>query len=188
MDAVIEVLQAAVREIVDAPGTFAIEVVQFVILVAVIKMVAFGSKKRAGMITRMLAERRKRVAAQLGDAEIGHLALADAQGEVARIYAEAEQRVREVEREMRKRSRAEKAAVLAEGEEQAAAAFDAAQTALAREQAEMLRGIREQLVEVVTQSTQQVLEQGFSQADQRAIVQKAIVSGIEDLERVALTT
>jgi hypothetical protein len=51
----------------------------------------------------------------------------------------------------------------------------------------MLEGIRDQLVDVVTTSTHQVLEQGLSPAEQRAVVQRAILAGIEDLDRVTLS-
>lgn len=188
MDAVLEVLKEAVREIADKPGTFIIELVQFGILLMLVKVVAFGTKKRRGMVTNMLAERRTRIAAEIARAEAGREALAAAQGEVERIAAEAEAEVSAIAREARKQARAQRASILADGDMQAAAVVASAHEALEREQAEMLQGIRDQLVEVVTQATQQMLAQGFSPAEQRTAVQKAIVSGIEGLESVTATS
>jgi len=184
MDAVLEVLNEAVREIADKPLTFIIELVQFGILLLLMKVVAFGTKKRRGMVTNMLAERRARVAAELTLAEAGHEALMAAKDEVERIAAEAEDEAAAIAREARKQARTQRADILADGEAQAAAIATSAREALEREQAEMLQGIRDQLVEVVTQATQQLLAQGFSPAEQRTAVQKAIIAGIEGLESV----
>lgn len=186
MEAVIEVLSEAVHEIAADPVKFAIEIVQFGVLVLIVKMVAFGGKKRAGMVRNMLADRRERVEAQIAEAEHGEQWLAEAEGTIASIAAQAEGDAARTIREARRTAREQRLAIEEDARTQAAAIVAEASTALAREQVEMLSSIREQLVEVVTQSTQQLLEQGFTPAEQRAHIQKAIMTGIDELESVSL--
>ena len=175
------------HEIATDPVTFIIEIVQFGILVFIIKAVAFGMGKRKGMVVNMLAERRERVTAEIAEADAGRAALETAAQRVAEIQQAADGIVRTILREARANAREQKRAILADGESRAAQAVADARDALAKEQTDMLEGIRDQLVDVVTTSTHQVLEQGLSPAEQRAVVQRAILAGIEDLDAVALS-
>ncbi|MCE5190164.1 MAG: ATP synthase F0 subunit B [Actinomycetia bacterium] len=186
MEAILGVFREAAREITTDPVTFAIEVVQFGVLVVLIKVVAFGSKKRSGMLVNMVHERRQRVIVSLQEADAGNAALAEAHDKVIAIAAEVEVQAKALLRDARKQARAQAAAIDGDAITRAEAVKNEAREALEREQVEMLEGVRDQLVSVVTQSTQQVLEQGFTPAEQRAVVQKAIISGIDELETVAL--
>lgn len=183
MEAILEVFRGAAHEIVANPVTFAIEVVQFGILIFIIKLVAFGNKKRSGMLVNMVNERRNRVIVGLEKAAAGETALVEAQAQVVAIAAKAEAEAKVLLRDARKQARDQAAAIDQDAAARAEAVEHEAHEALEREQIEMLNGIREQLVGVVAQSTQQVLEQGLTPAEQRA----AIVSGIDNLETVALS-
>ena len=63
-----ELLREAADEITGDPVKFVIELVQFGILLFIVKAVAFGMGGKPGMLTNMLSERRERVRAQLEDA------------------------------------------------------------------------------------------------------------------------
>lgn len=185
MDQVLEILREAAHEIVDEPLTFAIEVAQFAVLVLLIKAVAFGTKKRAGMVTKMLRGRTERIARELEAAAAGHAALAAARDEAVQRGVDVQAQATAILREGRKQAKAEHAALLRAADEQAAATVAAAHAALQREREELLRGVSEQLVEVVTAAARQVLERGLSESEQRIAIEKAIVAGIEGLEQVS---
>ncbi|MRS12368.1 MAG: hypothetical protein EG823_04765 [Actinobacteria bacterium] len=183
-----ELITEVWHEIAAKPVVFAVEIAQFAILVFIIKAVAFGIGKRKGMVTNMLAERRERILAELAEADAGQEALQNAAERVSEIQHRADAIARSILREARANAREQKRAILAEGESRAAEIVVEAHEALAKEQADMLEGIRDQLVDVVTASTHQVLEQGLSPAEQRAVVQRAIIAGIEDLDSLALSS
>jgi F-type H+-transporting ATPase subunit b len=182
----VELLEEVAHEIVSEPVTFVIELVQFGILLFIIKAVAFGVGKRKGMVTNMLAERRERVTAQLAEADAGLASREAAARRVAEIASAADTEAAAALRDARKQARQQKAAIIAEADAQAAQIVQDARDALSKEETDMLQGIRDRLVDVVTASTQQVLEHGLSPAEQREVIQNAIVSGIDDLEGVTL--
>jgi F0F1-type ATP synthase membrane subunit b/b' len=57
---------------------------------------------------------------------------------------------------------------------------------LTHERDEVLTSVRESLIDVVTASTRSVLDEGFTPAEQRSMIQDAILASVGDLENVTL--
>jgi F-type H+-transporting ATPase subunit b len=183
----IELLTAAIHEIVIDPVKFAVELVQFAALLLIIKAVAVGlGKKSKGFLGNMLTERVKRVEAQMArieaaDAELSS-ALAEAKATVATARADARALHKEaVATAQREAIEAEQAAAVEEE-----AILQQARESLERERAEMLAVIHGQLVDVVVMATRQMLDQGLAPQEQREMVRRTILESLDDLDRVAL--
>lgn len=182
-----ELLLEALHEITANPLTYAIEVVQFGFLVFLIYAVGIRFRGKPGMLTNMLTKRRERIVEALQDASsadeeldaarrISTQQLADARSEARRLVAEAR---RTAEEEARN--------VLAAIEDEVAQVRREAEQTIAKERTEMLSGVQEQLVDLVTQATRQMLDEGYTPAEQRALIQKSVMESLDDLESVTLS-
>lgn len=183
----IELLQATIHEIAAEPVKFAIELVQFAVLVFIVKAVAFGfGAKSKGFLGNMLAERHKRVEAQIARIEGADARLLAARGEATSIVARANLDARALVKEARSTAKQEaiaaEQALAAEGDE----IIGQARESLERERAETLTGIHDQLVGVVVLSTRQMLDQGLAPQEQREMVRRTILESLDDLDRVVL--
>jgi F0F1-type ATP synthase membrane subunit b/b' len=176
----------ALQEITRNPTTFAIELVQFGVLVLLIKAVGFGWGKRPGMVTNMLADRRERVRVSLEEAasadeeliaahQVAQERLSAARTGARTAVSEARRSAEEEARRSTEAAANEVAEIRRQGDE-----------TLAKERAEMLGGVHEQLVDLVTLATRQVLDEGYTAAEQRALIQKSVVESLDDLESVSL--
>jgi F0F1-type ATP synthase membrane subunit b/b' len=183
----IELLTAVVHEIALDPLKFAIELVQFAVLLLIIKAVAFGfGKTSKGFLGNMLVERRKRVEAQIAriDAADDGLVFArkEAKAEIAHARAAARAQLKEA------RATAEQEAIDAEQatSTEVEEILKQARENLDRERSETLSGIHSQLVDVVVMATRQMLDQGLAPQAQREMVRRTILESLDDLDRVAL--
>jgi F0F1-type ATP synthase membrane subunit b/b' len=173
---VAEIVKAMAEEIVKAPWTFLLEIVQFVILVAAAWFLAVGTRERPGMITGRLTGRRQRVAADLehamGAAERAHAARTEAsdrvkaaQREAHAIKAGATREAHRMDRELREATDAEAARIAQRVDE-----------ALATEAANVRQELRMELVEVVAQATRGVLSTSLSIPEQRDLIERAVLA------------
>jgi F-type H+-transporting ATPase subunit b len=183
----LEVLQESLHEIQHDPITFAIELVQFAILIFIIWVVAIGIGKRQGMLVKMLADRRERVAADLEEAAEREMESASAPERAAQLRADAERRVAEIRADARQEAEQERARVLETTAEEIAEIERQTVETLERERSEALGGVNEQLVDVVTAAVRQILDEGFTPAQQRKMIQDAITKSLDDLESVSLS-
>lgn len=181
-----ELLAEVGHEITANPTRFIVEVVQFGIFVALVWFVAWGPPGRKGMFAKKLDERRERVTAELAEADVAereaNRILADAGSLVDEAHEQAAVRVKEARATARKESAALLKAAQAEGEQIMAQAAES----LERETVEALAGVHEQLVELITESTRQIMDQSIPHARQRELIQEAVSAGVDDLERVSL--
>ncbi len=183
----LEVLQESLHEIQHAPLTFAIELVQFALLVFVIWVVAVGLGNRQGLLVKMLADRRDWVAAELEEASEREAEAASAPERAAQQRADAERRVEEIRADARQEAEREHTRILETAAEEVAEIERQAAEALERERSEALGGVQEQLVDVVTTAVRQILDEGFTPAQQRTMIQDAITKSLDDLESVSLS-
>ena len=108
----LEVLEEALHEIQHDPVTFVIELVQFALLVFIIWAVAIGRGKRQGMLVKMLADRRERIATELEEASERETEAASAPKRAVQLRADAERRVEEIRAGARQEAEQEGARVL----------------------------------------------------------------------------
>ena len=139
------------------------------------------------MLVKMLADRRERVAADLEEAAERETESASAPERAAQLRADAERRVAEIRADARQEAEQERARVLETTAEEIAEIERQTVETLERERSEALGGVNEQLVDVVTAAVRQILDEGFTPAQQRKMIQDAITKSLDDLESVSLS-
>ncbi|GAO02159.1 ATP synthase F0 subunit B [Anaeromyxobacter sp. PSR-1] len=170
-------LQAALDEVTAHPATFAVEAGQALVLIAAL---AWAVRRFA---SRRLEARREGIASALAEAdraeqEVGALH-AEARDVVVRAEQEAARLVASAREEAGKARQAADAAVEAE----AALLIRQASETLEREQQAARAEASERLVRLTTATARRYLDEVLTDAERRALTQKAIVAGLEELER-----
>jgi F-type H+-transporting ATPase subunit b len=168
------------------PMHIIIELVQFAILIFIIKAIAFGVGSKRGIIPNSLEARQSRIRNDLERAVEQETQSAEAPARVQAIL-EAAQRERETVLEgARREAERERERIASEQAEEIAELERQAEETLAHEREEVLGSVRDSLVDVVTAATRNVLDEGFTPARQRSMIQNAILASVDDLENVTL--
>jgi F-type H+-transporting ATPase subunit b len=182
-----ELLSEVGHEIAARPTGFAIEVVQFGVFIGLVWFVAWGTRARRGMFAKALDARQERVAGELAEAD-------EAEREADRMLAgldalvgEAQEQAAARLKEARAAARKERAAILKAADAEGEQVMAQADESLERERADALAGVHDQLVELITESTRQIMDQSIPPARQRELIQEAVAAGVDDLERVSLS-
>jgi len=173
-----EILSAIGKEIVDNPMTMVAEVVQFLILVGIIWVVAFGFGKRRGFIANMLTERKKHVAVRLEEAQGAEARLAESTQDARRRNQAAAEEAEQLLAEATDSAKASEEQTRLEADAEAARILQRANSALDNERAQMQADLREQLVELVSQATRSIMNEKLTVAEQRSRIQEAITTGV----------
>lgn len=181
-----ELIAEIVHEVSAEPVTFAIELVQFGLLVFLIKAVAFGFRGKRGMVTGMLADRRENIGMRLADAASAAEELIAAREVAGERLSTARAEAREFVAQARASAEEEAAAVLANLEGEVTELRRQAEETLEKERAEMLGDVHEQLVDLVTMATRAVLEEGYTPSEQRQLIQRSVMESLDNLESVSL--
>jgi F0F1-type ATP synthase membrane subunit b/b' len=183
-----EIFAAVVEEVASNPWGLLAEVTQFLLLVAIIWVVAMGTRKRRGFVANMLVERDEHVQARLEEAGKAEQCLAESTERAdARLTAaakEAEQLLSDA------RMEAEKIAeqVSIDAETEADRIVSRAESALVTERSEMELEVREELVDLVAQATRLVMSEKVSLDEQRRLIEGAIVASVGALTVAAKPT
>jgi len=183
--AVEEIFAEVVAEIAADPWAFVAEVVQFLVLVAVVWVVAFGFGKRKGFVKNMLAERASTVEARLVGASHADEDLAQARKDAASTVRSANAEARRLIAEAKQDADDLEAKARAEADAEAERLVDRARAALETERAEMQLEMREALVDLVAQSTRSIMNEKVPVARQRKLIESAISSSAENGEHHA---
>ena len=173
-----EILTEMGSEVVHAPLRLALEVVQFALLAGVVWVVAVGFGQRRGFVANMLTDRETKVNERLQVAshaaenlthakQVAALKTRTANSEARRILADAKLEADEIETQARN-----------EAEAEAKRITDRAEAALSTELAEMHLEIREALVDLVAGATRSIINEKMSVAEQRALIEGAIMDGV----------
>lgn len=162
--------------------TVIIEVVQFFIFLAIVYAVAIGFGKRKGILVGILARREERVSKALQAAAGADERLAAARNEAAQRIAAARHEAAEILSAARHEAAEAKAAMEADVKRQVAEMRARAEETLATELDEMEVELRDRLVELVASATRSILNESYGVSEQRAMIQKAILSGIERMD------
>ena len=173
-----EILTTIIEEIQAAPMQLVAEVVQFVILIAIVWVVAVGFGKRRGFVVNMLSEKHDALTAHVSEA-LG----SDEELSTARHDAAASERA----------ARAEARRVVAEATHDAAKIRDdarnaadtdadlvtsRARTALATEREEMEIELRERLIETVAAATRAIMNEQMTVSEQRTLIEDSISASV----------
>jgi F-type H+-transporting ATPase subunit b len=154
-----EILSEMGKEVAGSPVRMIAEVTQFLILIAIIWLVAFGFGKRRGFVTNMVAERRTRVQAELVEAQGATGRLEEATTAAQQREAAATKEAKRLVTEARSSAEEYDAQVRAEADAEAGRIVDRARTALVNERAQMQADVSEQLVDLVSQATRSIMNE-----------------------------
>lgn len=175
-----ELSKEVVTEISHKPVVFAAEVLQFLILMFGITVLV----KR--VLVPMLERRREQVMDDLAEAAQAPEQVVKAQADAKRLVAEAKQEALERVRQAKERSAAECEQVTAAAAEEAKGVVEQAHQTLQQEEAEAVSSVHTQLVDLVTVATRNVLDEALSENERRDLVEKSVLSSLEELEDVAI--
>lgn len=178
-----ELFSEIAHEITADPTKFAIEIVQFGILVGIVWMVAVGFGTRQGMVTKMLASRRERVGTGIARIKSADGVLESASMKAAEVVEAGRKEAAATIADARRAARAEHADAKAAADAEAAQIRARANEVLDAELAEMHVQIREALVDVVAHATRSILNEGLTMAEQRDLIQNSVSGGIARVER-----
>ena len=173
-----QILSAIGNELVESPLRIIAEVSQFLILFAIIWVVAIGFGKRRGFVANMLSERRQQVRAQLDEAQGAEARLSDATSAAAAREAAAAKEAERLLAEARSTAAESSVRVHAETDAEAERIVERARTALANERTQMQADLSEQLVDLVSQATRSIMNEKLTVAEQRARIEEAITAGV----------
>lgn len=181
IEVIAELTKEVIHEITVDPGpvVFLVEVVQFLILAGGIWLLA----KR--LLVPMLERRREGVIQELDEAATAEERYAEAQREAIRIVAEAKQKAKERIREAKERAAASHEEVIAAAEEESVRIVEQARQTLKQEEDDAVATVHTKLVDLVTVATRNVLEEALSESERRDLVEKSVLSSLEELEGVA---
>lgn len=167
-----------VREVAHGPVRFAAEVIQFGLLVALVRLVTIGVGRRRGFAAKMLAERRESLAERLARAEHADEVLAAARAEARRLERAADAEARKLLAEAKTTA----ALIEAEARRETGAEIERierrVQEAVSSEAAQMHEELREQLVAVVTQATRSIMNEQLTVQEQRDLIERALLGAV----------
>jgi ATP synthase F0 subunit b len=172
-------LQEILREIAARPLPFAAEVVQFLLLAAVI---LWAGRRPLG---KRLDARRAKIAAQLAEAERSDRECVAMIEEARAVVARAEQEAPRVVEAARERAAAEREAAAAEVEAEASRAVEQARGAVERERERIAQDLSERLVRLTTETARRYLDELLTDSERQALARRAMLESLEELERGA---
>ena len=180
-----EILHEVAKEFVGYPVRMIAEIVQFLILIAIVWMVAFGIGKRRGFVANMLTERMGHVQEQVHEAQGANAQLDDATNAARDREAAAAEEAERLVAEARAAAAKSEEQVRAEADAEATRIVERARMALVNETAQMQADLREQLVEYVSQASRSIMNEKLTVAEQRTRIEGAIVSGVATAGKAA---
>ncbi|RJQ53645.1 MAG: ATP synthase F0 subunit B [Actinobacteria bacterium] len=181
-EAIGELAAEVIHEIAVDPGPviFGAEVLQFMILLAGLWLLS----KR--LLVPMLEKRREGVLADLREAAGADARMLESEQESRRILAEARKQAAERIEQARRRGAQLREEAGRGADEEANRVLDQARQTLEQEEADAINTVHAQLVDLVTISTRRVLEEALSEEERRELVEKSVLSSLDELENVAL--
>jgi F0F1-type ATP synthase membrane subunit b/b' len=174
-----ELLQDVLHEITGDPVLFAAEVLQFLLLLVIIR---FLLRRVAG---KDLRERRERIAAELEKAGRADAAYADAGKQAEAIMARAREEAQRVREHAVTTAGQERRAGQERIEREAAAIVLQAEQSIEADKNKAVHEASEQLVELVGQVTRRFLEEALTESERRALMQKLILARLQEMEKTA---
>ena len=171
-----ELIQEALRQITGEPLMFTVEVVQFILLVLIIRFLLLR------IVGTALKERRKRIAADVEKADQADAAYAKAREQAAALVDAARAEARRTIEAARIAAQEERRAGLDRVEQEANAILLQAGQAIETEKARVSGEASEQLVTLITLVTRRFIEESLTESERRAVTQKLILASLNEIE------
>ena len=173
-----EIASEMAHEYSAFPVRMIAEVVQFVLLAAIVWVVAMGWGKRKGFVSNMLAERAEKMSGEIEVASHAGADLVQAEQTASERLEAAKDEARGLVEAAQADARQLETTVSEEAAAESQRIIERARAALATETEEMHAELREELVSIVAQASRAILSEKMSVAEQRVAIERAIVESI----------
>ena len=174
-----ELIQEALRQTTDEPWIFVAEVVQFLLLVLIIRLLL------PRIMGNALNQRRTRIADQVKKADQADTAYAKAQQQAAALIAEARAEAQKTIEAARTAAQDERQSSLDQADQEAEAILLQARQTGETEQSRVTSDASEQLVTLITLVTRRYIEESLTESERRAVTQKLILASLNEIEDTA---
>jgi F0F1-type ATP synthase membrane subunit b/b' len=167
-----------VEEVTASPMRQIAELVQFIVLAAIVWVVAMGFGKRKGFVLNMLAERRELLGSQIEEALGSEGRLTTAQHEAAAKERAARAEARRVVAEAHDDAERIVSGAQVEADAEAAQVTERAKAALVSEREEMELELKDRLIEAVAAATRAIMDEQLTVSEQRTLIESAISASV----------
>ncbi len=171
-----ELIREVLHEISAQPLSFAVEIVQFLLLILIMRLILVR------VLGPLLKERRKRIADEMDKAAHADAAYAEAQQQSAMLVTEARTRAGQVIEAARAAAQEERATGLERLEEEAAAILQQAHQTIETEKLRVAGEASEQLVTLIAQVTRRFIEEAMTENERQSLTRKLILSSLKEPE------
>ncbi len=170
-----ELIQEGLRQITGKPLIFTVELVQFILLVLIIRFLL------PRIVGTALKERHNRIAADVEKADQADAAYAKAQEQAAALVDTARAEARRTIEAARTAALEERRAGLDRAEQEANAILLQAGQAIETEKQRVTSEASEQLVTLITLVTRRFIEESLTESERRAVTQKLILASLKEM-------
>lgn len=174
-----ELIQEALHEITAAPFMFAAEIVQFLLLIVIIRLLL------RRIVGADLKARRERIAAEVEKADHADAAYAEVEHQAAALVAAAHEEARRIIEAAGTRAQEERRAGQERVQQEANAILLQAHQTVETEKKRVTSEASEQLVTLITLVTRRYIEEALTENERRAMTQKLILASLKDMEDTA---
>jgi F0F1-type ATP synthase membrane subunit b/b' len=171
-----DLLGGSLNEIFAHPIRFTADVVQSLLLLAVI---AWAGRRYA---VRRLADRRSRIATELADADAAQRDSVRIREESRAVVAQAREAAPGILQDAQARADREREASTAAIESEAREIVEQARRSIELELAGVRREASERLVRLTTETARRYVEELLTEAERRALTQKAILAFLDQVD------
>ncbi len=171
-----ELIQEMLREITGQPLIFTVEVVQFILLVAIVGFLLLR------IVGTRLKERCERIAAEVEKANRADAAYEEAQQQAAALVANARADSQRIIEEARTAAQEERKAGLDRVKEEADAILLQARQSIETEKEKAAGEASGHLVALITEVTRRFIEEALTESERRAVTEKLILAGLKEME------
>ncbi len=171
-----ELIQDVLHQITGEPLVFTVEVVQFLLLVLIIRFLLFR------IVGTALRERRQRIAADIEKADQADATYAKAQQQAAALVTAAREAAQRTIEAARTAAQDEHRIGLDKVEQDANTILLQARQAIEIEKKRVDAEASEQLVALVTLVTRRFIEESLTENERRAVTQKLILASLNEIE------
>jgi F-type H+-transporting ATPase subunit b len=174
-----ELIQEVLQEIAGEPLRFAVEFVQFLLLVVFIRYLLHRS------VGPDLKKRRERIAAEVEKAEQADAAFAAAQRQAAELSAGARAEAQRTIEAARTAAEDERRLGLDQAEQEAKEILIQAQQTVETEKGKVAIEASEELVTLITVVSRRFIEESLSESERRTVTQQLILASLKEMEGTA---
>jgi len=174
-----ELIQEVLHEITGEPLRFAIELVQFVLLVVIIRYLVRRS------MGPPLIKRRDRIAAEVQKADQADAAYAEAQNQASLLVTEARDKARLTVEAARTAADAERQAGLEQAEQEANDILLQARQTIDTEKNRVGSEASEELISLITMVSRRYIEESLTESERRTVTQKLISASLKEMENAS---